>query len=464
MNHAYDLILRQAQLIDGTVADVGIRDGRFAAIAPRLGEADQDRDCQGKLLLGGLHDHHLHLLATAAKLQSADLTAQIDPTAIKSILQAKAGSTPPGEWLRATGYDERAAGIPDRVTLDQWVSDRPMRIQDRTGALWLLNSAAIALIGPAPWPEGVELDQKGAATGRIWRGDAWLRTQIAHKTPSIATLSRQLAAWGVTAVTDAGAQNGPEEAAILAHSYRDGTLRQRLTIMGREDLPAGKDYHLGPVKLLFDERNFPDPASIATRIETARTLGRAVAAHCVTEAELLFYLAALDLAGGAGPGDRIEHGSMIAQSLLADIAGAGLTVVANPGFIALRGDRYLSEIDVEDRPNLQRLASLKNAGIAVLAGSDAPYGPINPWVTIRAAMFRQTPAGALLGAGEALSGLQALGLYSAANPLKIGALADCCAVRMDWQSHVAETLDPNPVELTLIGGRVQNTCAISHGR
>ncbi|KPF91822.1 hypothetical protein IP81_07015 [Novosphingobium sp. AAP83] len=464
MNHAYDLILRQAQLIDGTVADVGIRDGQFAAIAPCLGKSDQDQDCQGKLLLGGLHDHHLHLLATAAKLQSADLTGQVDPAAIRSILQAKAGSTPPGEWLRATGYDERAAGIPDHVTLDQWVSDRPMRIQDRTGALWLLNSAAIALIGPAPWPEGVELDQKGAATGRIWRGDAWLRTQIAHKTPSIATLSQQLAAWGVTALTDAGAQNGPEEAAILAQSCRDGTLRQRLTIMGREDLPTGKEYHLGPVKLLFDERNFPDPASIASRITAARTLGRAVAAHCVTEAELLFYLAALDLAGGAMPGDRIEHGSMIAQSLLPDIAKAGLIVVANPGFIALRGDRYLSEIEPEDRPNLQRLASLKNAGIAVLAGSDAPYGPINPWVTIRAAMFRQTPAGALLGAEEVLSGLQALGLFSAANPLKIGALADCCAVRMDWQRHAADTLDPNPVELTLIGGRAQDTSAISHGR
>lgn len=464
MTAAFDLVLRQARMLDGTVADVGIRNGRFAAIAPKLAGSAQDRDCLGKLLIGGLHDHHIHLLATAANLQSTDLTGLLDADAIAEALRVKAIGTAPGEWVRATGYDERAAGIPDRWLLDRWVADRPMRIQDRTGALWLLNSAAIALIGPSPWPDAVEVDAQGAPTGRIWRGDAWLRTQIGTKVPQLTHLSHQLASWGITAVTDAGAHNGPEEAGLLSRACRDGTLAQRLTMMGREDLPAGAEYQLGPVKLLFDERDFPDPAALAFRINAARHLGRHVAAHCVTEAELLFYLAALDMAGGARAGDRIEHGSMIAQGLLADIAAATLTVVANPGFLHQRGDRYLAQMDPEDIPNLQRLKTIMDAGITVLSGSDAPYGPVNPWTVIGSAMTRKTRSGIVLGPGEAISSHQALALFSAHHPIKAGEIADCCVVDRDWAAQVGTSVDPAPVELTLIGGTVHHNRTSSRGR
>lgn len=454
MSDRFDLVLRQVKLADGRVVDVGVVDGRFADIAPRLPLSDNDIDGTDNLLLPGLHDHHIHLLATAARMQSVDLSGMIDPNSVISALRSKAAGIAPGEWVRATGYDERAAGIPDRHLLDTWMPDRPLRLQDRTGALWVLNSAGLALIGDAPLPAAVETGPNGLPTGRIWRGDDWLRGRICNKPPSLAELSGQLGRWGVTAVTDAGANNGPDEAAILSDLIRSGVLRQKLTLMGREDLPDGKNYRLGPVKLLFDERALPELDNIVARIHAARAIGRSVAAHCVTEAELVTYLAALAAADGAQEGDRIEHGSLIPRSLIADIAHMRLTVVANPGFIARRGDRYLTEVDPLDLPNLQRLASLSANGVTLLAGSDAPYGPANPWVAIAAAIHRRTTAGAIVGSDEGLSCDEALALFSSDATIRPGAVADCCLIVADWTEHICDPDDPNPVLLTLIAGQL----------
>ena len=454
MSSAFDIVLRQAQLPDHSVADVGISDGRFAAIEPKLGRCDDDIDCRGKLLLPGLHDHHIHLLATAARAQSVELSGCADANAIVTALRAKASEIESGEWVRAVGYDERIAGMPDRHMLDTWLADRPLRLQDRTGALWVLNSAGVALIGTAHWPDSVERDANGESTGRIWRGDDWLRQQIGNDPPSLGPLSQQLARWGVTAVTDAGANNGPDEAAILSAALRSGALRQKLFLMGREDLPESCDYLLGPVKLLFDERALPALDCIVACIKVARTLGRRVAAHCVTEAELLTYLAALEHAGGAWKGDRIEHGSLISQSLIADIADARLTVVANPGFIARRGDRYLAEMDPVDLPNLHRLRTLLIEEVTVLGGSDAPYGPANPWVAIRGAMFREIPSKVVLGASERLSAGAALALFASGRSIQVGEVADCCVADKDWAAQLREVGEPNPVQFTVIGGEL----------
>jgi predicted amidohydrolase YtcJ len=454
----FDLVLRQALLPDGRIADVGIANGQIAAIAPALPRSDNDMDAAARHLLPGLQDHHVHLLATAARLRSVDLSGITDPAIIAEQLNRAAPDAQ--GWVRATGYDERSAGLPDRHLLDSWVSGRPLRLQDRTGALWVLNSAALDQMGGPPWPEAVETGADGLPTGRLWRGDDWLRSRINASPPGLAPLSQMLARWGVTAVTDASMHNGPGEAALFAKAVQSGELVQQLTLMGRPDLPDDPAYRTGPVKLLLDERSLTGIDDMLALVRAARTKGRAVAAHCVTEAELVTFLAALEASGGAQAGDRIEHGSLIPQSLIADIVAAGLMIVANPGFVAGRGDRYLAEIDPEDLPNLHRLCSLRMAGVPLRAGSDAPYGPPNPWIAIRAAVQRRTASGAALGLDEAIDASAALCLFAGDGMIKEGAGADFCLVDRDWQARLMQEADPDPVMLTMIAGRP----AYSRGR
>jgi predicted amidohydrolase YtcJ len=167
----------------------------------------------------------------------------------------------------------------------------------------------------------------------------------------------------------------------------------------------------------------------------------------VTLGELVFYLEALEVAGGTRPGDRIEHGGVIAASLIRDIAAAGLTVVTQPNFIHDRGDRYRAQIDGDALDDLYRLGSLARGGVRVLGGSDAPYGDANPWVALRAATDRRTRGGDVIGGGEAVGRTEALALYQ--RPLAIGAPADL--MLYDWPGD-SDAL--GAVALTLIGGEI----------
>lgn len=440
MSDSFDLIIRNARGADGAPLAAAVRDGRIAAMGPAVAGHGPEYDARGLTLGGGLHDHHLHLLATAARMDSVDLTdcGSVDA----AIASLRAGAGAPGTWVRAIGYDERVAGLPDRATLDHWLPDRPLRVQDRTGGYWLLNSAGVALLGEAPFPACVELGADERPNGRIWRGDAWLRERIGAAPPSLAALGEKFVKWGVTGVTDAGASNGAAEAALLS-----GAMPQRLVMMGTEALPVGDGYALGPVKLLLDENDLPPVEAVAARIVAARALARNVAAHCVTLGELVFYLAALEVAGGAKPGDRIEHGGVIAASLIRDIAAAGLTVVTQPNFIHDRGDRYRAQMDGDMLGDLYRLGSLARGGVRVLGGSDAPYGDANPWVALRAATDRRTRRGDVIGGGEAVGRTEALALYQ--GPLAVGAQADLMLYAWPDDSDALGT-----VALTLIGGEI----------
>jgi len=437
----FDLLIRNARDANGGALSVGINDGHIAAIAPDLSGDGPDYDAQGMKVGAGLHDHHIHLLATAAKMESVDLAECRTPD--EAIARLRKASGEPGRWVRAIGYDERVAGLPDRDILDGWLPDHPLRMQDRTGGYWILNSAGVAMLGAPPFPDCVERDAQGKPNGRIWRGDRWLRERIGGAPPSLAALGAKLAGWGVTGVTDAGASNGAAEAQLLARA-----MPQHLTLMGTEYLPSGEGYTLGPVKLLLDENELPAVEEVAGRIAAARACDRNVAAHCVTLGELVFYLQALAEAGGPRPGDRIEHGGMITESLIGDIAKAGLAVVTQPNFIHDRGDRYLAQMDAWEIVDLYRLGSLVRRGVRVSGGSDAPYGEPNPWIAIRAATDRRTRGGATIGAEEALDRTKALALYQA-TPLAVGASADL--ILYDWPD------DPQAlatVGLTLIGGSI----------
>jgi predicted amidohydrolase YtcJ len=89
----------------------------------------------------------------------------------------------------------------------------------------------------------------------------------------------------------------------------------------------------------------------------------------------------------------------------------------------------------------------------VLGGSDAPYGPLNPWVSIASAIRRQCPSGAVLGAAEALDPEAALRLLRTGGSIRAGEPVDRCLINPDWLKRAISTSDPDPIALTLVGGK-----------
>ena len=113
------------------IVDVRIAGGRIAAIGaglPRRGDDEPLIDAGGAALLPGLHDHHLHLYALAAALDSLPCGPPEvrDAEALRGALHARAADLGSGEWLRGTGYHESLCGLLDAATLDAIVRERPL--------------------------------------------------------------------------------------------------------------------------------------------------------------------------------------------------------------------------------------------------------------------------------------------------------------------------------------------------
>ena len=132
------MLIRNVE-VDGQIVDVRTAHGRIVEIGPKLiGEADFNG--QGGALLPGLHDHHIHLNATAAAL----ISVRCGPPEVKTKDELITAISSAGEgWLRGVGYHPSVAGEIDKDWLDANGPDRPVRIQHRSGRLWILNSQAM---------------------------------------------------------------------------------------------------------------------------------------------------------------------------------------------------------------------------------------------------------------------------------------------------------------------------------
>ena len=404
----------------GPAVDVRISGGRIVEVAAGLERHREDAvlEVPGTVVLPALHDHHLHLRSLVAAQRSVPVgPGDVDAAAGVSEALHRAPVDGRG-WRRAVGYHESVAGDLDRDTLDVLSPDGPLRVQHRTGAMWILNSAAVAVLGVDGIDDpGVERDTAGRPTGRLFRMDRWLASRLGDDDPiaEVAALSLDLAAAGVAGVTDATADATPDGMATLVTAVADGRLTQRLHAMCPLEvaLPAHPLVTRGPHKILLDDDRLPALAELSALVASIHDGGLAVAVHCVTGAQLTITVAALQDAGSVA-GDRIEHASIVPVDMLDILAALGVTVVTNPGFIDGRGDAYLDEVDQRDLDDLYRCASLTDAGVAVGAGTDAPFGSWDPWTAIAAARTRRTRGGRVVGAGEAVSLEAAIALFAGA--------------------------------------------------
>jgi predicted amidohydrolase YtcJ len=442
----------------GERLDLRVADGVITEAGVGLARPGEDVvDCAGGTVLPGLHDHHLHLLAMAAREWSASCGPPTvrDAAALGAALQA---AVPVVGWVRGVDYDESVAGLLDRHGLDALRGDVPVRIEHRSGSLWLLNSAGLEAVGADDGPGAVERDATGRPTGRIWRGDDWLGTRLPRPArPALGVVSRRLASLGVTGVTDATPDLDPDASAALAHACRTGELAQRVVLLGCADGSA-------PRKVVVADHDLPALTDLVEKLRDARGPRdeRPVAVHCVTRDALVLTLAALEDVG-ARSGDRIEHAAVVPRGLLDPLRLLGVTVVTQPSLIARRGDDYLARVDPDDLGGLWPFRSLLDAGVPVGCSSDAPYGDCDPWASVRAAVSRTAPSGAVVGRAESVTAWQALRGYltdpmapgGPVRPLRAGAPADLVVLDGPLREVLADP-DHRRVRATIMAGRPAN--------
>jgi predicted amidohydrolase YtcJ len=431
------VLIQRAMTLDGLVVDlrVGERIDEVAdTLAPRPGE--EVLDAAGGTVLPGLHDHHVHLFSAAA----AQTSLRVGPPQVRdrdgfaaALASAEAGDD---GWIRAVGYHDSVAGPLDRAALDAMVPTVPLRVQHRSGVLWILNSAGLVRVGLAGHPDG-----------RLRSADAW-SDALSRNPTTLADLSGRLSSYGVTGITDATPDLHIADIVRLSKMHRHGELKQRV-------------HCLAPGKRILHDDDL-DLEQLTGWIAERHRDGSPVAIHCVTAVQLLVTIAALRETG-CHPGDRIEHAAVVPPDCLTDVADLAVTVVTQPNFVAERGDQYLDEIPAAEHDQLWRVASLLHAGVPVTLSTDMPFGDGDPWAAMRAAVHRTTPSGAVLGIDERISARTALTMLlglpdQPARPRGIapGEPADLCVLSVPPDTALAE-LDAGMVAATVFGGEIAYT-------
>ena len=475
--------------------------GKTRHIPPSALSGIKPIDCNGATILPGFIDAHCHILAYAASLLAVDC----GPNAVSSIpdiaraIRRRAAQTPPGEWIRATGYSDfhlAEKRHPTRRDLDAAAPDNPVRLNHRSGHACVLNSAALARVGirpDTPEPPGAtiarELDT-ALPSGLLLDMDDFLDTNIPRLAPAqlrrgIALANRRFLAAGVTSAHDATPTNSPARWRALTRLVQSREFAPSLMVMpGATRLPefahAGLPYGyqrtpedapatatLGHAKLVLTLSSgnlHPSYDDLSHAIAAAHARGFPVAIHAVESAAV--HAAAHALAANPTPAlrDRIEHASECPPAALDALRKANPVVVSQPNFIHDSGDRYLAQLGAQSRW-LYRFRSLAKSGLTLAASSDAPVTHPDPLASIRAAVTRRASSGEILEPAERVSAARALAMHTSAaayaacqendrGAIALGMRADLVALNHDPTTLPPDRLSDLRVTMTVIGGNI----------
>jgi predicted amidohydrolase YtcJ len=252
---------------DGVQQALAVRNGVImyvgddAGVKPLIGKSTQVVDLQGRMLMPGLVDGHMHPLDGGTVLVGCNLNYEhLTVARMQARIQACLDQTKdkePDTWLVVSNWFQEAmlpAGtITSRETLDVLHTKRPILVQSSFGHTGLANTRALGLAGisaktPDPLGGVYARDASGNPTGLLQ--DAAFEA-VQSKVPEATAAEdvkaaeaalNAMRAQGITTFFDAAAS--PRTMTAFAGAEKDGHLTARAHFAVLIRPPEGKD----PVK------------------------------------------------------------------------------------------------------------------------------------------------------------------------------------------------------------------------
>ncbi|WP_157001257.1 amidohydrolase [Agromyces laixinhei] len=493
---AEPLILAGARLpgVDGVV-DLHLDGGRVAAVLPGgspLGGAGARRataarrrlDLDGRFVVPGLHDRHVHFSQWAMVSRRLDLAGAESAAAVAALV----GASVEGGDAEVIGFGYRDAlwaDAPTREVLDAVSGEVPVvLVSADLHACWL-NSAALRRygVGDVGGASGVlreehcfrlmrEIDDvadgvldgwvadaahRAAARGVVgiteyemrWNRDDWVR-RVAGGVDAL-RVSFGVYTQHLDRAIAEGLRTGDEvpgtAGLVTVGGYKvitDGSLNTR-TACCFDPYPG-----LGPDEHPYGLANVPyeDLVPLMCRAHDA---GLTPAVHAIGDRANAMVL---DAFAAVGCGGSIEHAQLLRRSDLARFARLGIVASVQP-------EHAMDDRDVADRYWAGRtdrafmLAELASAGVELVLGSDAPVAPLDPWVAIAAAVGRTRDGRGPWHPEQAIEARAALAASTGGQGavVRAGGRADLAVIDLDPYAASVEALRAMPVSATLLAGR-----------
>jgi predicted amidohydrolase YtcJ len=438
-------------------------------------------DLNGKTVVPGFIDAHVHLLAVGRRMREVDLTGAGDFGEVVRRVAERAAQTPAGAWITGSGFD--LAGHPHHAALSAATPEHPVWLVRKDAHSGVANARAMALADLRAVPEGgIVLKEQGVF---LENAMSLIKRLVPSESPAAAFLAAQRDAMqsGITGIHDASVD---EDYLRLLRSLEEGrSLRLRVHAMFwnenpdrvidfmKSRKPSSGRLAVRSVKVFMDGSlgsstawmldpfqggtscGMPvmKPADVERIARVALETGWQMCVHAIGDRanrELL------DIYERVNPPEearwRIEHAQHVHPLDLPRIS-RWIASVQPSHCVA---DRRLMEERLGPG-RYERCYAWKRLGRLAL-GTDAPVERLDPRWTFYCAVTREgwepaqclSPEEALRGmtAGAAYAGFQESGVLSPGRP------ADMVVLSHDWLTSDPKAVLESQVLATLMDGRV----------
>jgi predicted amidohydrolase YtcJ len=450
---AADLIITNANVWTGddahpkaqAVAMLGDRIvavGSNADVALWRGSRTKVIDAGGKLLLPGFNDAHVHFVDGGRQLDNVQLNDVTSTDEFVRRIAAQAKKTPKGEWILGGDWDETKWNPPDLPTkemIDPVTPDNPVLLSRYDGHSALANSVTLRLAGitaqTSDPPGGtIVRDAQGNPTGDL--KDAAMDAAynvvppLSHE-QRVRAAKRALEHAASLGVTSVQTMN-PEYAdiAVYAELLQNGELTTRIyaapLITGVEDqakigirhafggpylrigaVKAYADGSLGSRTAYFFEPFSDEPGNhgllsnemqplslMRDRMMTADAAGLQICTHAIGDHAISMildlYTDVVKAHHGAERRFRIEHAQHMAEKDFARFAQLDVIASVQP-YHAIDDGRWAEARIGHDRTSrTYAFRTFLNHGVHLAFGTDWDVAPLNPLLTVYAAVTRAT--------------------------------------------------------------------------
>jgi predicted amidohydrolase YtcJ len=470
--------------------DVVVEAGRVAAIgeihaSPGFAEVLM---LNGRMVLPGLWDHHVHFDQWAQVRARFDLsTVDSAGAAARLVADQLAGG---GRSLATTivGYGFRDALWPDqphRVVLDEAAGGVPVvLIGADLHSAWL-NTAALRRFGEPDHPTGLLREEAAmrvigeVAVVREEVGDAWA-----------ADAARAAAARGIVGIVDME-KPWPLPAWRRRMAAGNRSLRVVSSVWPERldevielglrtgDVVGGADglLSVGPLKVITDgslntrtaycHDPYPEmsdglngfgllllpQSDLEHLMRRALGAGLECAIHAIGDHANALSLQAFSRTGAHG---SIEHAQLLDDEAVRRFAEMSVIASVQP-------EHALDDRDVADRYWAGRtrrafpFRALLDAGAVLVLGSDAPVAPLDPWVTIAAAVHRSRDGRARWHPEQEITVSEALAASTQhrrrSSAIRVGDPADLIVLDDDPFTASPQALRRMAVAATMLAGQ-----------
>ncbi|MGI9104329.1 MAG: amidohydrolase [Terriglobales bacterium] len=481
-------------------------------------------DAHGRLVLPGFNDAHVHFIAGGLQLDSVELKDAATPEEFARRIAERAKITPKGEWILGGGWDEQrwnTPQLPTRQLIDPSTANTPVFVTRYDGHMGLANTVALSrahITAKTPDPPGGSIvrDAAGKPTGVL--KDAAMNLLDKAIPPAsherlVRAAKRALAhavRFGVTSVQEMAnpGEDLGEFVAVYKELQEKGELTARVYVgpnindwerqarvgarhaFGSALLRIGAvkayaDGSLGSSTAYFFEPYTDDPknrgllneemqplSKMRTWLMESDSAGLQVCFHAIGDAAISTVLDLFqDVVRAHGEADRrfrIEHAQHMATKDFDRFAALHIIASVQP-YHAIDDGRWAEKrIGHERAKNTYAFRSFLDHGVRLALGTDWTVAPLNPMLTLYAAVTRATldgkhPEGwfpeqklTLAEAIEAYTRGSAYAEYQEdeKGSLTRGKLADVVIVSDDLFSIDPKNIPDVRVDTTIVGGKV----------